>query len=197
MPIVIEVYAALHALLLLASRDGSGDKHYLTIKCLPPLGSMIIIVLYLQQMKRCNDYNMMTLTAYDILTGHDIKPSPQRLAIMDYLMHSCTHPTIDEMHTSLVRQMPTLSKTTIYNTLRTFVEHGAAQMLTINEKTTCYDADTEPHAHFICERCNKVIDLYHGTEDIFPKCETMHGHLIKSMQVYYKGICKDCKTKLT
>ena len=138
----------------------------------------------------------MNESAYDILTRHNIKPSLQRLAIMEYLMSSCTHPTIDEMYTFLVRQLPTLSKTTIYNTLRTFVDNGAAQMLTINEKTTCYDADTEPHAHFICERCNKVIDLYHGTEDIIPKCDTMHGHMIKSVQVYYKGICKDCKQQI-
>ena len=123
----------------------------------------------------------MNESAYDILTHHHIKPSPQRLAIMEYLMSSCTHPTIDEMYTCLVRQLPTLSKTTIYNTLRTFVDNGAAQMLTINEKTTCYDADT---------------DLYHGTEDIIPKCDTMHGHLIKSVQVYYKGICKDCKQQI-
>lgn len=112
---------------------------------------------------------------------------------MQYLLSHRTHPTIDEIYNSLVKSMPTLSKTTIYNTLKLFIENGAAQMLTINEKTSCYDADTSPHAHFICEHCNKVVDLYYDTEDIFPKSENMHGHMIKSMQVYYRGICKNCK----
>ncbi len=138
----------------------------------------------------------MDLTAYDILAKHNIKASPQRLAIMEYLLENRTHPTIDEMHTALVARMPTLSKTTIYNTLRVFVENGAALMLTINEKMTCYDADTQPHAHFICEKCNKVVDLYYGTDELFPKSDTMHGHLVKSMQVYYRGTCKECKTKI-
>lgn len=134
--------------------------------------------------------------AHTVLIEYNIKPSPQRMAIMEYLLNSNTHPTIDEMYNCLIKSMPTLSKTTIYNTLKLFIENGAAQMLTINEKTSCYDADTTPHAHFICEKCNKVLDLYYDIEDIVPKSENMHGHMIKSMQVYYRGICKDCKTKI-
>lgn len=75
------------------------------------------------------------MTAYEYLLDHQIKPSVQRIAIMDYLLKHKTHPCIDEIYTALCKEIPTLSKTTVYNTLKLFVEHGAAKMLTIDEKT--------------------------------------------------------------
>ncbi len=130
--------------------------------------------------------------AFETLSRYSIKPSPQRMAIMTYLLEHKTHPTIEEIYKSLSPDMPTLSKTTIYNTLKLFVENGAANMLTINEKTTCYDYDTSPHAHFICKKCNKVTDLFYGVENMIPSRQEIEGNRIVDMQVYYRGICKDC-----
>ena len=65
-------------------------------------------------------------------------------------------------------------------------------MLTINEKTTCYDYDTSPHAHFICKKCNKVTDLFYGVENMIPSKQEIEDNRIVDMQVYYRGICKDC-----
>lgn len=48
------------------------------------------------------------------LQSHSIKPSVQRIAIMQYLMDHHTHPTVDEIYTALAPSMPTLSKTTVY-----------------------------------------------------------------------------------
>lgn len=130
--------------------------------------------------------------AFETLSRYNIKPSPQRMAIMTYLLEHKTHPTIEEIYKFLSPDMPTLSKTTIYNTLKVFVENGAASMLTINEKTTCYDYDTSPHAHFICKKCNKVTDLFYGVENMIPSRQEIEGNRIVDMQVYYRGICKDC-----
>lgn len=130
--------------------------------------------------------------AFETLSRYNIKPSPQRMAIMTYLLEHKTHPTIEEIYKSLSPDMPTLSKTTIYNTLKLFVENGAASMLTINEKTTCYDYNTSPHAHFICKKCNKVTDLFYGVENMIPSRQEIEGNRIVDMQVYYRGICKDC-----
>lgn len=56
------------------------------------------------------------MTAYEYLLDHQIKPSVQRIAIMDYLLKHKTHPCIDEIYTALCKEIPTLSKTTVYNT---------------------------------------------------------------------------------
>jgi len=71
---------------------------------------------------------------YDRLLEHNIKPSMQRIAIMEYLMEHPIHPSADDIYTALSPSMPTLSKTTVYNTLKLFSEQGAALMLTIDEK---------------------------------------------------------------
>ena len=77
---------------------------------------------------------------YERLLDHNIKPSMQRIAIMQYLMEHPIHPSADDIYTALSPSMPTLSKTTVYNTLKLFSEQGAAQMLTIDEKNTNFDA---------------------------------------------------------
>lgn len=82
------------------------------------------------------------MKSYDYLISYNIKPSVQRIAIMDYLLAHKTHPSIDEIYLALCKDIPTLSKTTVYNTLKLFVEHGAALMLTIDEKNACFDGDT-------------------------------------------------------
>lgn len=57
-----------------------------------------------------------------------ITDSPFRTAHSNYgyLLKNHTHPTVDEVYVALCKVIPTLSKTTVYNTLRLFSEHGAA-----------------------------------------------------------------------
>lgn len=129
------------------------------------------------------------------LQSHNIKPSLQRIAIMNYLMEHRTHPTVDEIYTALSPSIPTLSKTTVYNTLKLLSEQGAALTLTIDERNTCYDADTSNHGHFLCRSCGKIYDL--ECNDAIKKVieMDMDGHDIQEIHYYYKGICKYCKKR--
>lgn len=126
------------------------------------------------------------------LQSHNIKPSVQRIAIMDYLMEHRTHPTVDEIYTALSPSIPTLSKTTVYNTLKLLSEQGAAQTLTIDERNTCYDADTTPHAHFLCKRCGKIYDLACNANIKKVEDMDMDEHDVQEIHYYYKGTCKYC-----
>ena len=116
----------------------------------------------------------------------------QRIAIMQYLMEHPIHPSADDIYTALSPSMPTLSKTTVYNTLKLFSEQGAAQMLTIDEKNTNFDADTSIHSHFLCKRCGHIYDLQ--CPEAVKKVESleMDGHQVSEVHYYYKGICKNC-----
>ena len=57
----------------------------------------------------------------EYLKKNGIKPSIQRMRIFQYLMDNHTHPTVDDIFQNLSPEMPTLSKTTVYNTLNKFV----------------------------------------------------------------------------
>ena len=93
------------------------------------------------------------------LMEYGIRPSLQRLAIMEYLVTHPTHPTADEIHTALSPSMPTLSKTTVYNTLKLLAAHRAILLLDIDERNSRFDGDVSPHAHFRCRNCGAVYDL--------------------------------------
>ncbi|ERI83827.1 transcriptional regulator, Fur family [Bacteroides pyogenes F0041] len=135
------------------------------------------------------------MKAYDRLLAHNIKPSMQRIAIMGYLMDNRTHPSVDEIYTALSPSMPTLSKTTVYNTLKLFSEQGVASMLTIDDRNTNFDADTSPHAHFFCKKCGRIYDL--DCPDFMKESESreIDDHQAMEVHLYYKGICKNCLRK--
>ena len=134
------------------------------------------------------------MKTYDYLLEHGIKPSIQRIAIMDYLLTHKDHPSIDSIYVALNKKIPTLSKTTVYNTLKLFVENGAAQMLTIEEKNTCFDSETMLHSHFLCKKCGKIFDLpFYGEK--MESSFNLNGFLIEDIHHYYKGICPSCEEK--
>ena len=56
------------------------------------------------------------------LKSKSIRPSLQRIRILEYLIKNRNHPTVEMIYNELLCEMPTLSKTTIYNTLKLFVE---------------------------------------------------------------------------
>lgn len=120
-----------------------------------------------------------------------VKPSMQRIAIMEYMMGHFTHPTADIIFNDLYTYIPTLSKTTVYNTLKLFEEHGAIQTITIDDKNLRYDADISTHAHFKCKNCGCINDLPINNVSIY-EGQKYKDFVITDYQLYYKGYCKEC-----
>ena len=130
----------------------------------------------------------------EYLLKYDIKPSVQRMAIMDYLMSHRIHPSADEIYNALYPTIPTLSKTTVYNTMRLFAEQGAVLPLVIDDKNVRFDIDTSCHAHFQCCACNRVFDI--PVEKIGLLNTKQIGDLyVTETHLYYKGYCKACRNK--
>jgi Fur family peroxide stress response transcriptional regulator len=128
------------------------------------------------------------------LAGFGIRPSFQRIAIMHYLKLNKTHPTVDEIFDSLREQIPTLSKTTVYNTLKLFVERGAATYIGIDEKHARFDGTVLPHAHFRCKNCGRITDLHININSFLP--EDFRGK-IDDAYFYLKGNCEACSALLS
>lgn len=133
--------------------------------------------------------------AIETLNACGVKPSVQRVAILEYLQTHATHPTVDDVFKALGRRIPTLSKTTVYNTLRLLADNRAAQMLTMDEHRVCYDGDTRPHVHFVCKRCGHIYDV---CDEIAPQingqAESVVG-VADEVQMFYKGVCRSCIDK--
>lgn len=154
----------------------------------------------------CNDYKLRTIssigvldvkTYIELLRDHDLKLTQQRLEILRYLELHQTHPTADDIYQALVSKYPSLSKTTVYNTLETLTNAGIIQRLTICPTEHRYDFHRQMHHHFICKECGQIFDLQFRCPnvDAIRKDIMKHGHQIDEVHGYFKGICKDCLKK--
>ncbi|HOG69585.1 MAG TPA: transcriptional repressor, partial [Fibrobacteraceae bacterium] len=63
-------------------------------------------------------------THSEILQNKGIRPSVQRVRIFKFLMQSKEHPTVEMIFNALLPEMPSLSRTTVYNTVELFKEVG-------------------------------------------------------------------------
>lgn len=116
--------------------------------------------------------------------------SHQRLKVLEYLSSHNNHPTVEEIYQSLQKEIPTLSKATVYNTLKTLVEIGVVKELQIENNEARYDIITDFHGHFKCQQCGKI---YNFDIDINDTAFSGLNHfMIKQQDVYFKGICPDC-----
>ncbi|MCM1518704.1 MAG: transcriptional repressor [Pseudoflavonifractor sp.] len=131
------------------------------------------------------------LTEY--LRDHGIKPSAQRIAIMRYLASHRTHPTVDEIYNALIDEMPTLSRTTVYNTLWLLADNNAVTALDIDKTNVRFDYADYPHAHFLCRKCGRLLDI-HLSESLLP-AEGYTGLKIEQVNVNYLGLCDRCADK--
>jgi Fe2+ or Zn2+ uptake regulation protein len=135
--------------------------------------------------------------AQKYLSDHGIRPSLQRMAVMEYLLDHKTHPTTDEIYSALSPAIPTLSRTTVYNTVSMLAEKGAILSLDLDACRTHYDGDTTPHAHFICTRCGEIHDIFPSSDD-WSRLKLLApppaGASVSDMQLSYKGICAKCNS---
>lgn len=124
------------------------------------------------------------------LTSKNIKPSVQRIKILEYMINNECHPNADQIYQQLQKDIPTLSKTTVYNTLERFVEAGLVKLLNIEENENRYDIITELHGHFKCEECGSIINFDLDSDQI--SSEMLDGFMIRDKNVYFKGVCPHC-----
>ena len=127
------------------------------------------------------------------LVSKTIRPSLQRIKILEYLLKRRNHPTVDMIYNDLIGDIPTLSKTTIYNTLKLFVDKEVAIVINIEDNETRYDADTSIHGHFKCVQCDGVFDFSVRSESL--SFAGIEGFSISEHHIYLKGMCRVCKSK--
>lgn len=136
---------------------------------------------------------MTTTQVSDYLKSKGIRPSVQRIAILRYLIEHPVHPTAEEIHAGLVAEMPSLSLTTVYNTLNCLVAAGSdVAMLTHDSRNTRFDFVREPHAHLYCRSCGAVIDVT-LTETQLPGMSCDAGFQVENVDVCYRGLCRNCR----
>lgn len=124
------------------------------------------------------------------LVKKNLRPSHHRIKILEYLLDKQGHPSVDQIFNDLHKEIPTLSKSTVYNTLNLFVTARLVRMLTIEDNETRYDLIIDKHGHFKCESCGTIYDFKINIDDFI--ADELSDFQINDQDVYFKGICSSC-----
>lgn len=126
----------------------------------------------------------------DELKKKDIRPSYQRIKVLECLHRKNAHPTVDEIFRTLAPEIPSLSKATIYNTLHLFVETGLVRIVSMDETENRYDIILSNHGHFKCEACGTIFNFQIDIEKL--AITGLNQFEIKEKNVYFNGLCPNC-----
>jgi Fur family peroxide stress response transcriptional regulator len=125
--------------------------------------------------------------------SHGLKITHQRLEIYQALLATDEHPSAEHLHGRLSRRMPTLSLDTVYRTLATFEELGLVRRVETLGSQARFEAVIEPHHHFFCDTCGRLIDFaWHSFDHVELPRELEGIGMIKDKNVVVHGICKQC-----
>jgi Fur family peroxide stress response transcriptional regulator len=129
----------------------------------------------------------------EILNKKGLRVSHQRIKILEYLATHPCHPTAEQVLSEVSKELPTLSKSTVYKTLNNFVEAGILREITIEDNEIRYEYNLIDHGHFKCARCGTIYD-FNIDFGVFQSDE-LNGFLINDKNIYFKGVCKSCLEK--
>ncbi len=128
-----------------------------------------------------------------LLESKGIRPSYQRLKILHYLATTKEHPSVLMVHEAIKKEIPTLSRTTIYNTLAAFAEKGLVLPLPLSSEEMRYDGTTTNHHHFVCKECGRIYDIEVNCP--YGSAKAIQGHQIQEIHGHFRGVCSDCRTQ--
>lgn len=125
-----------------------------------------------------------------------LKHSRQREAIKDYLSSVTTHPTADTVYMHIKEEFPNISLGTVYRNLNLLADIGEAIKITTPDGGDRFDARTNPHYHFYCKCCKRMIDMDFDHMDKINHLasESFDGQIESHTMLFY-GICGDCLRK--
>jgi Fe2+ or Zn2+ uptake regulation protein len=124
--------------------------------------------------------------AIDRLRDSGIQPTPQRIAIAEFVLSTAAHPTADEVWMHVRSRCPTISRATVYNTLNLFAEKGLLKPQPLREGVVVFDPHVEPHHHFIDEDTGKVIDVPWEALKVRGE-KSLEGFEVREYQVVMRG----------
>src|SRR5690625_1504373 len=112
-------------------------------------------------------YDHSLQKALDILKESGVRITPQRYAVLEYLLTSMSHPTADEIYKALEGKFPNMSVATVYNNLRVLKNIGIVKELTYGDDSSRFDSNLTEHYHVICETCWTICVLDSSNLDLF------------------------------
>ncbi|HSN83766.1 MAG TPA: transcriptional repressor [Polyangiales bacterium] len=121
-----------------------------------------------------------------LLEERGIKPSAQRVAVAEFVLHTDAHPSADEVWSRVRERFPMVSRATVYNTLNLFVEKGLVRQLALTGGRVVFDPNVERHHHFIDEETGRIYDVPWEALRV-SRIDDIDGFEVHAYQVVLRG----------
>lgn len=130
------------------------------------------------------------------LEGSGLRCTPQRYAVMAFLVGHTSHPTAAEIFEAVNRADPRSSRATTYNNLRDLVRAGLVREVAVEGRAARFDVRGLRHHHFICDRCGNVEDM--EWYDIpRPASRSLGKRMLRECELIFRGLCGKCAPRRT
>ena len=133
-------------------------------------------------------------TCIQLLEEHDIKPTANRIVVVEALVSSMLPQSLAELE----RRIQTIDKSNIFRALTLFREHHLVHTIEGGSDGIRYelchshshDHDDDQHPHFYCEVCQQTYCLDYAE---MPDIQLPEGFKAHSSNLMIKGTCPHCK----
>ena len=124
--------------------------------------------------------------------GHRV--TPQRILILDTICDAGGHTSLGEIYASVHQVDPTIDRSTLYRTLKLFIDLGLVLSANTGTGETTYEiAKPHPHHHLICRRCGREQEIEHTVmQRMFDQVFQEYGFQPATDHLVLFGLCADC-----
>ncbi len=118
-----------------------------------------------------------------------MKNTKQKILVLDIVNNNRCHSNAEDIYNIARKTIPNISLGTVYRNLNSLVEEKHIKRIKMDDGIDRFDNMIYPHDHFICTKCNTIIDVDEVNHCDFKE---ISGNKVMSYEIYYKGICKNC-----
>ena len=122
-----------------------------------------------------------------------MKVTHQRVEVFREVAGSDEHPDAESIYQRVHRRVRGISRDTVYRTLATLEAEGLIRRAEVASGPARFDAETEPHHHYVCNVCGAIRDIHSDALDHLPIPPSVQSlGSVESAQVQVRGICSSC-----
>jgi len=128
----------------------------------------------------------------NLLREHNLKATPQRLAIMD-IIEDHGHINIDSLYEEVKKRFNSISLATIYKNINSMIENLLLTEVKLPNRKSVYEIIKSEHSHLLCKECGAVIDVEVDTEHMVSDISLKYNFDINGSDVVLFGTCGSCR----
>jgi len=127
----------------------------------------------------------------NMLREHNLKATPQRLAIMD-IISGYGHINIDTLYDEVKKRFNSISLATIYKNINAMTKNLLLLEVKVPNEKSVYEIVKNGHSHLKCTHCGNIIDIEIDTENMLQDISKQHNFHIDKSDLVFSGVCKSC-----